>query len=170
LACTKKPAGFNPIQHLPNLKSAKRRKPAGCDTGTISAQPQVPLRCVLKLCSYCQNGAIAHVTHIGIVKISTSLTLTKVLCIPSFSFNLISSNKIIKNLQCNFILPVGYCYIHNLLQWRTIGVGKDQCDLFHLLQQPRVFSASTSTSTSNSWVLSALNKEPFVDVWHYRLA
>jgi hypothetical protein len=116
------------------------------------------------------NGAIAHVIHIGIVKIPTSLTLTKVLCIPSFSFNLISSNKIIKNLQCTLILLVGYCYIHNLLQWRTIGVGKDQCDLFHLLQQPRVFSASTSTSTSNSWVLSALNKEPFVDVWHYRLA
>jgi hypothetical protein len=49
-------------------------------------------------------------------------------------------------------------------------VGKDQCDLFHLLQQPIVFSASTSTSTSNSLVLYALIKEPFVDVWHYRLA
>ena len=36
------------------------------------------------------NGESAHVTHIGIVKLSNSLILEHVLCVPSFSFNLLS--------------------------------------------------------------------------------
>ena len=36
------------------------------------------------------NGEVALVTHVGIVKISEHLTFHNVLCVPSFSFNLIS--------------------------------------------------------------------------------
>ena len=36
------------------------------------------------------NGEIASVTHISTVRISERLTLYNVLCVPSFSFNLIS--------------------------------------------------------------------------------
>jgi len=40
------------------------------------------------------NGQFASVTHVGTVKISASLTLTNVLCVPSFSFNHISVSKL----------------------------------------------------------------------------
>jgi hypothetical protein len=40
------------------------------------------------------NGQYAAVTHIGTVKISETFILTDVLCIPSFSFNLISVSKL----------------------------------------------------------------------------
>ncbi|XP_030949207.1 uncharacterized protein LOC115973109 [Quercus lobata] len=62
--------------------------------------------CVVEL----PNGESAHVTHIGIVKLSNSLTLEHVLCVPSFSFNLVS------DLSC----------------WRTIGVGEVQHGLYLL--------------------------------------
>ena len=36
------------------------------------------------------------VTHIGTIRISSTLTLIDVLCVPSFSFNLISVNQLTK--------------------------------------------------------------------------
>ena len=39
------------------------------------------------------NGSIANVTHIGTVTIEETLTLTGVLCVPSFTFNLISATQ-----------------------------------------------------------------------------
>jgi hypothetical protein len=44
------------------------------------------------------NGQFASVTHIGIINISECFVLIDVLCIPSFSFNLISISKLIKTL------------------------------------------------------------------------
>jgi hypothetical protein len=41
------------------------------------------------------NGQFASLTHIGTVRISESVILTDVLCIPFFSFNLISVSKLI---------------------------------------------------------------------------
>ena len=43
------------------------------------------------------NGDMVKVTHIGIVQVSATLTLENVICIPSFSFNLISISKLTKN-------------------------------------------------------------------------
>ena len=36
------------------------------------------------------NGEAAVVTHVGTIKLSSHITLTNVLCVPSFSLNLIS--------------------------------------------------------------------------------
>jgi hypothetical protein len=44
------------------------------------------------------NGQLALITHIGTVRISQDLILHDVLCVPSFSFNLISVNKLILTL------------------------------------------------------------------------
>ena len=40
-------------------------------------------QCVVEL----PNGESAQVTHIGTIKLSTTLILDRVLCVPSFSFN-----------------------------------------------------------------------------------
>ena len=42
------------------------------------------------------NGESALVTHIGTVEISTKLVLHNVLCVPSFTFNLLSISKLAK--------------------------------------------------------------------------
>ena len=43
------------------------------------------------------NGEVASVTHVGIVKIYEHLTLHNVLCVPSFSINLISVSQLAKS-------------------------------------------------------------------------
>ena len=46
------------------------------------------------------NGKFAAVIHIGTIQISANLTLTNVLCVPSFSFNLLSVSKPIESITC----------------------------------------------------------------------
>jgi hypothetical protein len=68
-------------------------------TAIISTSVQLP------------NGVVASVTHIGTIKISKSLTLTNVLCVPSFTFNLISVSKLIKWFCCCLIFLHHHCFI-----------------------------------------------------------
>ena len=57
------------------------------------------------------NGDMAKVTHIGIVKLISTLTLENVLCIPSFSFNLVPICKLTKSPSCCCIFLSHYCFI-----------------------------------------------------------
>lgn len=111
------------------------------------------------------NGSVVLVTHIGTVVILANLTLTKVFCIPSFTFILISASKIIKFLKACLIFLAGYCFIQNLCPWRTIRVGKEEGGLFYLLQDPKV---SPSPSSFYSSCFNSI-KTSLSDVWHYRL-
>ena len=45
---------------------------------------------IVQTCVYLTNGEEALVTHVGTVQVSSTLTLTDALRVPSFSFNLIS--------------------------------------------------------------------------------
>ena len=79
------------------------------------------------------KGNSANVTHIGSVKIYATLTLTNVLCVPSFSFNLISVNKLVKCFNCCFIFLSQLCFIQQLSSWKTIGQGKEVDGSYHLI-------------------------------------
>ena len=60
------------------------------------------------------NGDMAKVTHIGTVKLTFTLTLVNVLCIPSFSFNLVSISKLTQSSYCCCIFLSHYCFIQDL--------------------------------------------------------
>jgi hypothetical protein len=105
------------------------------------------------------NGQFALVTHIGTVKFSDSLILTNVLCVPSFSFNLISASKLIKSTLCCLIFIPKFCFVQNLTSWETIGVGEENDGLFYLVRSESVPLVSSVVSIKN--VTS--------DIWHYRL-
>ena len=79
------------------------------------------------------NGNLAAVTNIGTVKLSTTLTLTNVFCVPSFSFNLISVSKLINILHCCLIFLVEFCFIQQLLGWKMIRLGREKGGLYHLI-------------------------------------
>ena len=91
---------------------------------------------------YLPNGEQALVTHIGTVHIYSSLILTNVLCVPSFTFNLISVSKLTKSLCCCLIFLGDCCFIQDLAQWSTIGLGKAHNGLF--LLQDSTYRSSTS--------------------------
>jgi predicted aspartyl protease len=55
------------------------------------------------------NGKLDLVIHIGNVKISNTLIITDVLCVPSFSCNLILSSKILKTIHCCLTSITGFC-------------------------------------------------------------
>jgi hypothetical protein len=118
------------------------------------------------------NGQFVEVTHIGTVKISESFILTNVLCVPSFSFNLISVSKLLCNVHCCIIFLSGHCFIQNLLTWKTIGLGREKSGLFHLLlPESRRHSSAVKTSIPIRANVSALSpfKNSVSDIWHFRL-
>ena len=65
------------------------------------------VNCVVAL----PNGETALVTHIGSICLSENLILTNVLCVPSFSFNLLSVNQLTKKIHCCLIFLSTFCFI-----------------------------------------------------------
>ena len=57
------------------------------------------------------NGEVALVTQIGTVKINENLILYNVLCVPSFSFNLILVSQLAKFVLCCLIFFGNLCFI-----------------------------------------------------------
>ena len=78
------------------------------------------------------NGDMAKVTHIGTMQLSPTLTLENVLCIPTFSFNLISISKLTQHPSCCCIFLSQYCFIQDLQLWKMIGLGRKQGGLYAL--------------------------------------
>ena len=60
------------------------------------------------------NGETALVTPVGTVKISKKVTFTNVLCVPLFSFNLLSVSQLVKTILCCLILFGNLCFIQDL--------------------------------------------------------
>ena len=83
---------------------------------------------------YLPNGDKALVTHIGIVQILETFTLHGVLCVPSFSFNLISITQLTRVVFCCLIFLGSFCFIQDLVHWNTIGLGKEFFTCCSLLQ------------------------------------
>ena len=91
------------------------------------------------------NGEVALVIHIGTVKISEKFTLYNVLCVPSFSFNLISVSQLAKSTLCCLIFFGYLCFIQDLVLWSTLGLGKE-CNGLYLLEESKSTSPSISAS------------------------
>ena len=131
------------------------------------------------------NGDMVKVTHVGTVKISATLTLENVLCIPTFSFNLISISKLTQNPSCCCIFLSHYCFLQDLLLWKLIGLGKRHGRLYTLqctdsITLPssvsEVLSRLPSFLCNKSVNVCNLDSSPVVDtsndavrLWHYRL-
>ena len=56
------------------------------------------------------NGEIAMVTHIGSITLSSILILHNVLCVPSFSFNLLSVSQLTKSCSCCLVYLSNFCF------------------------------------------------------------
>ena len=106
------------------------------------------------------NGEIALVTHIGTIKITKTLILYDVLCVPSFSFNLISMSQLAKSVLCCLIFLGTFCFIQDLAHWSTIGLGREYNGLY-LLEESRSISSLVS-------VVFSVNKVQ-LHVWHFKL-
>ena len=93
--------------------------------------------------------------------ISSALFLNDVLCVPSFSFNMISVSKLTKTLFCCLIFFGNCCFIQDLAQWSMIGQGRESNGLYLL----------DSSHQQRSTALIATSTNPFssTELWHNRL-
>ena len=89
------------------------------------------------------NGEAALVTHVGTIKLSSHITLTNVLCVPFFSFNLISVSALTHSQPLCLVFLSNYYFIQDLTCWNTIGMGKMH-DGLYLLQGSSLSKASKS--------------------------
>lgn len=55
--------------------------------------------------------------------------------VPDFSFNLTSARKLTKDLNRCLVFSRNHCYIQDLWNWKTIGVGELRTGLSYLLQK-----------------------------------
>ena len=113
------------------------------------------------------NGEKALATHIGTVQISESLLLTDVLCIPSFSFNLISISKLTNSPSCCVFFLSHLCFIQDPVAWKRIGLGRKKNGLYFLQvsDNAEIFSSLLPSIAAHTAVI---NKSVF-DAWHHRL-
>jgi hypothetical protein len=112
------------------------------------------------------NGKFVAVSHIGTVQISAYLVLTNVLCVSSFSLNLLSVSKLIRSIPCCFILFANFCFIQSLTTWMPIGLGELQDGLYYLVQNPAT-SSSYTEMTKSAPSFSASIKTVCTDPWHF---
>ena len=125
------------------------------------------------------NEESTQVTHIGTVVLSSSLTFTNVLCVPLFSFNLLSVSTLTLSQPYCLVFLSTYCFIQDLLSWKTIGVGKAvdglyllQCDsLQHIPPSSLVDYLSNQKFNASFLPFSATTSTSFVSsfLWHARL-
>ena len=90
------------------------------------------------------NGETASVTHIGTIVLSSSLTLNNVLCVPSFTFNLLSVSTITNTQPCCLVFLSTFCFVQDLASWRMIRVGQQLDGLYLLLSSSLQHTSSTA--------------------------
>jgi hypothetical protein len=120
------------------------------------------------------NGQEVPVTHIGTVKLSTLITLENVLCVPSFTFNLLSAPTLTRNVSCCFVFLSNACFLQDLMSWTTIGLGEMKNGLYHLKHvevspDALMCTLSKSFNIHSLHSVCATNTNHLFDLWHHRL-
>ncbi|GKC05155.1 retrovirus-related pol polyprotein from transposon TNT 1-94 [Tanacetum coccineum] len=79
------------------------------------------------------DGSISQVLGSGTVNLSPSISLSLVLSLPKFSFNLLSVSRITSNLQCSVKFYPEYCVFKDLKTKKIIGRGRE-CDGLYVFE------------------------------------
>ena len=78
------------------------------------------------------DGSTSCVLGSGTIHPTPLITLTYVLSLLQFSFNLISVSKLTRTLNCSISFLPDYCLIQDLLKKRIIGRGRESWGLYIL--------------------------------------
>ncbi|GJZ74988.1 retrovirus-related pol polyprotein from transposon TNT 1-94 [Tanacetum coccineum] len=93
------------------------------------------------------DGSISQVLGSGTVNLSPSISLSLVLSLPKFSFNLLSVSRITSNLQCSVKFYLEYCVFKDLKTKKIIGRGR-KCDGLYVFE-PKVSKSLVGLSSSS---------------------
>ncbi|EOY25713.1 Uncharacterized protein TCM_027093 [Theobroma cacao] len=76
------------------------------------------------------NNKRAIVTHVGVVKLTSLLTLKNVFCVPSFRFNLVSVGQLTRTKNTSVLFIDKYCVVQDTHSWTVIGVARTFLGLY----------------------------------------
>lgn len=93
------------------------------------------------------DGSTTKVLGSGTVNLSPSISLSSVLSLPKFSFNLLSVTKITNNLQCSVKFYPDYCIFKDLKTKRVIGRGRKFDGLY--VFEPEISKSLVGLSSSS---------------------
>ncbi|GJZ28086.1 hypothetical protein Tco_0572733 [Tanacetum coccineum] len=93
------------------------------------------------------DGSISQVLGSGTINLSPSISLSSVLSLPKFSFNLLSVSRITSNLQCSVKFYPEYYVFKDLKTKKIIGRGQ-KCDGLYVFE-PEVSKSLVGLSSSS---------------------
>lgn len=110
------------------------------------------------------NGATAAVTHVGSVTLSSDIVLHNVLCVPTFTYHLLSVSKLLSDNKCVATFTPKTCTIQAPTWGTAIEIGKEQNGLY--LLRPSHLIEHSASSVTKQGANAAVSK---TQLWHYRL-
>jgi len=81
------------------------------------------------------NGYNTPITGRGNIHLQPSFSLKNVLHVPNLSNNLLSIHKITQDLNCAVTFFLSHCVFQDLATGKTIGLAKEQDELYYLQQE-----------------------------------
>ena len=119
------------------------------------------------------DGSLSKVAGIGLIRVSNDLNLNSILHGPNLDCNLLSINKLTRDLQCEAK------FFSNLFKFQELDLGRmigsaEMCSRLYLLKgdtplRRQTQNASCVSFKSLSILDSCVNKDNEVTLWHYRL-
>lgn len=97
---------------------------------------------------YLPNGQTTKVQHISTVKNFDNCTLSNVLHMPLFEYNLLSVSKLTKKLQCCVSFYPHFCLFQDLCTGRVKGIGKEKEGLYILPSTMKLSPVKDTTPSS----------------------
>lgn len=121
------------------------------------------------------NGEISSVTHVGNITLNSQITLTNVLCVPSFSYNLLSISKLLQDSSCQVTFLSDTCYLQGQNLKTSLEIGKQENGLYILTDNALQGSESLATVKTHKTHFQVTDDFHFnahvssIDTWHARL-
>ena len=109
------------------------------------------------------NGVLVNIVGIGNIDLGSNLSLTDVLYIPQFKFNLLSVSCLTKRMHCCVWFDENLCGIQDHTRALTIGMGREIANLYFLDIESVSFPGTSSVSAP---VIASVVS---LELWHKRL-
>ncbi|KAJ9535088.1 hypothetical protein OSB04_un001836 [Centaurea solstitialis] len=94
------------------------------------------------------DGSISQAVGSGTIKLSPSVSLSSVLSLPNFYFNLLSVSKITRHLKCSVEFFPDHCVFQDLQTKKIIGRGRES-DGLYIFEQRRPYSLASFSFNSS---------------------
>lgn len=113
------------------------------------------------------NGATVSISHIENLTLNSSVTLTNVLCVPTFSYNLLYISKLLQNTPYQVTFLDTKCYLQDHTWKKAFVLGKEEPILYMLTDiiPKNASSVLFSSQPMDHFVASTIG----MDMWHARM-